>query len=412
MDGDPAVDSQLDGFSRVLPLPYRVALIIVMGIWAWGLNLHYLSLIKIDVPSLIRYPGRSSPQHPSHHLSTYRIASFLSIPLVLSLLLFWTLTSGSPKDIAAWEILPNIYLLVLVVGFIAPMPFVSRNGRSRTIATLKRISIGGLAEAQDGKFGDILLADALTSYAKVLGDLFISLCMFFSSKHSSTGPPNRNCGGGFWVPFIISIPSIIRLRQCLIEYFRIQNANKRTGQISPSTGWGGVHLANALKYSSAFPVIILSAMQRSPQPSKFGMSEATLFRLWLAAVFANSAYSFYWDVARDWDLTLFSSKKERENPEYPYGLRRNRYFNAKEFYYAAIAVDAMLRCTWSFKLSPHLDHFNDLEGGIFLMEVLEVFRRWIWIFFRVETEWVRNHRGPAPDDILLGDMSNKFDEDD
>lgn len=56
-------------------------------------------------------------------------------------------------------------------------------------------------------------------------------------------------------------------------------------------------------------------------------------------------------------------------------------------YYGAIVVDLMLRCTWSFKLSPHLDHFNDLEGGIFVMEFLEVLRRWMWIFFRVETEW-------------------------
>jgi hypothetical protein len=31
MDGDPAVEAQLDGFSLVLPLPYRVALIIVLG---------------------------------------------------------------------------------------------------------------------------------------------------------------------------------------------------------------------------------------------------------------------------------------------------------------------------------------------------------------------------------------------
>ena len=31
MDGDPAVETQLDGFSLVLPLPYRVALIIVLG---------------------------------------------------------------------------------------------------------------------------------------------------------------------------------------------------------------------------------------------------------------------------------------------------------------------------------------------------------------------------------------------
>ena len=31
MDGDPAVEPVIDGFSRVLPLPYRVALIIVLG---------------------------------------------------------------------------------------------------------------------------------------------------------------------------------------------------------------------------------------------------------------------------------------------------------------------------------------------------------------------------------------------
>ncbi len=91
-------------------------------------------------------------------------------------------------------------------------------------------------------------------------------------------------------------------------------------------------------------------------------------------------------------------------------------------------IDFLLRCTWSFKLSPHLDHFNDLEGGIFLMELLEVARRWMWIFLRVETEWckfvdpklveslltiqpVRNNHGPAVDDILLGEYTGKIDED-
>jgi hypothetical protein len=245
----------------------------------------------------------------------------------------------------------------------------------------------------------------------VLGDLFVSLCMFFSSSHSSTGPPNRNCGGAFWVPFIIAIPSMIRLRQCITEYYRVQRANKQTGQ---KTGSGGVHLANALKYSTAFPVIVLSALQRNPDSGRFGVSEATLFRMWLGAVVVNSGYSFYWDVARDWDLTLFSGSRARDNPEYPWGLRRHRWFHAKEFYYAAVLVDFLLRCTWSLKLSVHLDHFNDLEGGIFTMEALEVLRRWVWIFFRVETEWVRNHRGPAPDDILLGDVGvgNKYDDSD
>lgn len=104
-------------------------------------------------------------------------------------------------------------------------------------------------------------------------------------------------------------------------------------------------------------------------------------------VFLNSFYSFYWDVAKDWDLTLFAPSSVRNNPDHPWGLRRHTHFHTKEMYYGAILIDLMLRCTWSFKLSPHLDHFNDLEGGIFVMEFLEVLRRWMWIFFRVEAEW-------------------------
>lgn len=31
MDGDPAVEPELDTFSLILPLPYRVAVILVLG---------------------------------------------------------------------------------------------------------------------------------------------------------------------------------------------------------------------------------------------------------------------------------------------------------------------------------------------------------------------------------------------
>ncbi|RMD41392.1 hypothetical protein DV735_g3762, partial [Chaetothyriales sp. CBS 134920] len=336
MDGDPAVEAEIDAFSLVLPLPYRVAIIFVLGVWAWGLNLQYLHLIKIDVPALLRYPQRPDPSYRS----TYRLALILTIPLALSLLSFWTLTGCQPQNAIRWQILPQSYLLYFLLVFVLPLRRLSHLGRSRFLGTLRRISLGGIAEAQDGKFADIILADVLTSYAKVFGDLF-----------------------------------------CLIEFWRVR-ANP-----TQSSGWGGQHLANALKYSSAFPVIILSALQRGYDPKSFYMTEAGLFRLWLFFVFLNSFYSFYWDVTKDWDLTLLTPARKAKSPgEYPYGLRRYRYFHSPSLYYIAICLDLMLRCTWSFKLSPHLDHFNDLEGGIFLIEVLEVARRWMWIFFRVETE--------------------------
>ena len=66
MDEDPAVEPELDTFSLILPLPYRIAVIFVLGkchpcfpdlrcpltntlpgVWAWGVNLHYLSILKI-----------------------------------------------------------------------------------------------------------------------------------------------------------------------------------------------------------------------------------------------------------------------------------------------------------------------------------------------------------------------------
>ena len=362
-------------------------------------------MLKIwqDVPALIRYHTRSPSVIAPHHRRTYRLATLITIPLIFSILLFWKITHGRASLVLAWELLPQSYLFLLVLIFFLPLHYLSRSGRYRFLSTLKRVSIGGIAEGQDGKFGDILLADVLTSYAKVLGDLFVSGCMFFSSKYSSTDKPNRTCGGPYMVPIIISIPSIIRLRQCLIEYYRVRRSGKKSGGFG-SSGWGGQHLANALKYSSAFPVVILSALQRGYDPGKIGMSETGLFRLWyvgaftsssalsnracrLFFVFFNSFYSFYWDVAKDWDLTLFGPASERNNAEHPWGLRRHIHFHSKDVYYGAIFIDLLLRCTWSLKLSPHLDHFNDWEGGIFVMEFLEVLRRWMWIFFRVETEW-------------------------
>lgn len=250
-------------------------LITILGIWAWGLNLHYLQFVKIDVPALIRYSStRAGQRHVAHHRSTYRLATFLTIPLIVSLIFFWTITAGNKQAVKEWQILPQSYLIFFAVCFVVPIQRMSHSGRSRFIQVLKRVSIGGLAQVQDGKFGDILLADVLTSYAKVLGDLFVSTCMLISTKTTSTSKPDRGCGGQYLVPLVISIPSIIRLRQCLIEFVRVRK--NRT----LDSGWGGQHLANALKYSSAFPVIILSAIQRGYDPKKINMSEAGLFRLW------------------------------------------------------------------------------------------------------------------------------------
>lgn len=152
--------------------------------------------------------------------------------------------------------------------------------------------------------------------------------------------------------------------------------------------------------------------------------------------FVNSAYTFWWDVVKDWDLTLFSP--DRISKDYPYGLRRHRCFSSYRVYHYAIVVDLALRFTWLWRTFPGLGWLPETESGLFTLMMLEIFRRWMWVFFRIEAEWgkfftvpvlstvlvdvknefadmfcatVRNTRGPAPDDVLLGDYNHKFDTD-
>lgn len=344
------------------------------------------------MPRLIRYPQRPSAHHVSHHASTYRLAAVLTATFLLSIAAFWLFSHRDPTLVLYYDWMPMNYLVVLAVMFVLPLRslFLSHSGRSRLLATLRRISIGGLAKASDGKFGDILLADVLTSYSKVMADLFVSICMMFFSgpTGSATDRPDRKCGGRVLVPLITALPFLIRFRQCLIEFVRV-----RAAPFKESGGWGGKHLANATKYATAFPVIVLAAMQRNlPDTPEKAPERAALFRAWVVASVINSLYSFYWDVAQDWDLTLFSSKEERTAPDHAYGLRKRLMIgNGPATYYYVIALDLMLRSTYALKLRPELDHISEFEGSIFLIQVLEVFRRWIWIFFRVETEWLRSN---------------------
>lgn len=86
----------------------------------------------------------------------------------------------------------------------------------------------------------------------------------------------------FFVPLFCahgSIPYCIRLRQCLTEYIESNYTVER-------------HLMNALKYASAFPVIIISSMQKSSKAASMKgveyngyFSDNSLFHLWYSRPF-------------------------------------------------------------------------------------------------------------------------------
>ncbi|KAL9548481.1 hypothetical protein PS6_006576 [Mucor atramentarius] len=259
-------------------------------------------------------------------------------------------------------------------------------------------------------FSDIILADMLTSFSNVFGDLFIASCVMFAGHDVSYFMDNTHnlYYRDYMIPFLIrqvtSLPYLIRLKQCIAEY--IESKEKR-------------HIFNALKYTSSIPVVIFSAVQRKAAiyiaesgtvPQHWYLKEDTIFRFWILFVFINSMYSFWWDISMDWNLLsiTFDTPQTDENvnrktiqlPPQKHStpivhFRRQLYFSQPIWYIIAIFFDFLLRITWSLKLSSHI-YIRKLDGSIFLMELLEVFRRWIWVIFRMESEWVKKVYNSLP----------------
>lgn len=72
-----------------------------------------------------------------------------------------------------------------------------------------------------------------------------------------------------------------------------------------------------------------------------------------------------------------------------FGLRPTLLLPDPLVYHVFIAIDFVLRVTWSLKLSSHLHTVAEIESGVFLMEALELVRRWMWVFLRIEWEAVK-----------------------
>ena len=112
------------------------------------------------------------------------------------------------------------------------------------------------------------------------------------------------------------------------------------------------------------------------------MGDAAANRLfqffWLMLFLGSSLYSFVWDVYMDWGLG---------RPQYAF-LGPRLMFPHRSYYYGVIAADLVLRSMWVLSLIPPQSGAK-FEIPQYLSAVtmsLELFRRTIWGFFRLENE--------------------------
>ncbi|CAM9969787.1 unnamed protein product, partial [Hapterophycus canaliculatus] len=201
--------------------------------------------------------------------------------------------------------------------------------------------------ATDVHFAEVLVADALTSLSRVFADVAVTFLLV--ARGWGVGYPGW---AFFYVPCAFaSFPYWVRVRQCAMQLtYEVDSRRRKLLAI------------NVGKYLSAFPVIWLSGYQamRHDHGARYlpGVGAAII----VAALF-NSAYSFAWDVKMDWGLAQPGSRKR--------GLRNTLLISHEDPwpYYAAVAVDLLLRLTWIARLIEGRFRYTDMVLTLELVEV-------------------------------------------
>ena len=440
MGGMAATDTgaapDLTTFANDFPLYFRAPLLLALCWLLWGINIFVFNRTPIDVAEVLNF-NRATMLSPA---SILRSALGI-LCAILALLLLYSVRW--PVDDAMMY--PTVLYVLGTLALFAPFDVLHRNGRERLLSNLARVA---MPPATGVLFVEVLVGDILTSLCKVLADMEVTACILIthmtaddrvahehaashmvslhvastSSAMHSPAPEaaagslalfgnEHGCADSWMRPFVTSIPFLLRFRQCWASY-------RATGLAFP-------HLMNCLKYLSSLPVIWISAYTHA-YPGYFS-SELRL--AWITAVSFNSFFAFMWDVVMDWGLCRQGSKY--------FLLRERLLYSSASFggvsssagtldgagsqdgggaggaksdgagsgtlfedasgasataswlsvpvvYYLAIVVDFVLRILWSFKLSVHFQLSQ--EGVTFVLEVCELFRRFLWIFFRVEWE--------------------------
>eukprot|EP00929_Paragymnodinium_shiwhaense_P079267 TRINITY_DN41256_c0_g1_i1.p1 TRINITY_DN41256_c0_g1~~TRINITY_DN41256_c0_g1_i1.p1 ORF type:complete len:428 (+),score=54.68 TRINITY_DN41256_c0_g1_i1:62-1345(+) len=254
-------------------------------------------------------------------------------------------------------------------------------------------------EEKEVPFVEVLVADGLTSLAKVFYDLTFGACVMMPSSPAPTMPGLINnallpeqlfdglvekrptllgdrmdqCSKSV-VPFcVLAIPFLIRARQCVIT------SRHRHDELTSKLDY-----VNLFKYMTALPAIFFALCHEKFDPKGQQVGMAGFEVAWALAAILNSVCSFMWDLTMDWGFLNVTGDKASV------GLRPTLLFREIViFYYIAVVCNVFGRTMWSLRWSSDA---SLLLGSLALattQQVAEVARRCLWNVIRVEWECVK-----------------------
>lgn len=414
------VDDHKYVFNDIFPLPFRICFFLQLGIHLWyGLVWQCYNVHKMNVLALLNMsysPHKySSEDHEVENITgefaTTATADLAenqillrgingtikaTLPALISgIAIHWAmLVMGDPTGVFVVFTSQYLPLPVLIYNLYQTFAYGPTMGQTRMSTTLKRVLKGNI-NSTTMRTNDILISDSLTSYSKVINDVGSFVWDSFI--------PTLKSYNVYVEVIVLSLPGLIRVKQCWYEL-------KFTGQKQ--------HFYNMVKYLCLLGPIFINLlikikMSQLTEDTAASAQLNTLNIWWYAISTISSTYSFIWDVCMDWGFGLFEPIFVQQYQDFN-PLRDSNLLVYKNYiaYYGVIVIDLLLRFIWVLKIyvikdtevelgltqkvGSFLFGYDFYSFGFVVLEVLEIFRRWLWCFFKLESDLIKLQ---ARDDI-------------
>ncbi|XP_024009934.1 phosphate transporter PHO1 homolog 7 [Eutrema salsugineum] len=255
------------------------------------------------------------------------------------------------------ELLPLFIVGLVIAISICPFNIFYRSSRFFFLMVVFRCISAPLYKVS---LRDFFLAEQITSQVQALRSLEFYICYYGwgDFRHRQTTCRSSDVYNTFY--FIIAvIPYWSRFLQCVRRFIEEKDS---------SQGY------NAIKCL----LTIVSVCLRTA----YSLNKGKVLKIaaWVFSALATFC-STYWDIVFDWGLLHKPSKN---------WLRERLLVPHKAVYYVAMVLNVVLRFAWLQTVLDFNLPFLHRQTMIALLAILEIIRRGIWNFFRLENEHLNN----------------------
>ncbi|XP_018614514.2 xenotropic and polytropic retrovirus receptor 1 homolog [Scleropages formosus] len=345
---------------------YRGGFLLIEFLFLLGVNIYGWKRSGINYVLIFELNREDNLSY--YHM--FEVAGCLAVCWCLSVLA----CLHAPLPPVPLQLQPLLFYCLPILLLLNPTPTLHHRFRRWLLSLLGRVLT---APFHPVGFADFWLADQLNSLSALFLDMWGLICFYgcevsWRDLPSMDAPPagRLDCEELFrsMSCLIQCFPPWLRFAQCIRNFWD-------SGDTRP-------HLLNAGKYSTVFMTVTFAGLfsMNTEDPTQAVGMKLYLY-LWAAATCLSVLVTITWDLWMDWGLL--------QGPEL---LRKEVVYSQQAFYYGAMLADVLLRVAWGINIILIQIRNSDLATVTGVLAPLEVVRRFIWNFFRLENEHLNNCR--------------------